>query len=105
MTTVELREPWEQGNSRRYGRPWLATVKLNSAGRFELDFIGNYLSGYLICPNLRVGQIVKAGIKDHRGSGTQNNFYRVTAAGRLEKLTEIEAYDGLKNQQPRESVS
>lgn len=86
-------------NDRRYSRPWIAKVtSWPVGGRPELEFgsyIGNAKGGEVEIM-ARPGQIVRAGQKDTRGNNTDNDWYVVTDAGKLEKISQSQARELFK---------
>lgn len=81
-------------NSRRYSKPWIAKIvngKYNFTGRWigEIDR-GNGTAGACII-DANPGDVIAQGIKDNRGNGSENNFYRVEENGTLTKITKLEA--------------
>jgi hypothetical protein len=78
-------------NTRRYGRPWIANIAALDIGKFPVlvfgaSSINNAETGAAI------GDIVKAGQKDHRKpTYSDNDFYIVDDNYKLERITENQA--------------
>lgn len=85
---------FDRYNDRRYSKPWIATIaSWPVGGRAELIF-GAYLgtaNGGDVEIAAKIGDIIRAGQKDHRGNTGRNEWYVVEADGSLRMIDEVEA--------------
>lgn len=78
-------------NNRRYSRPWLAKVESwVVGGNPKLEFMSS-LDAHTVIADMAVGDIVKFGQKDYRGSNTINKFGYVDETGEIIEISAEEA--------------
>lgn len=100
LASGKYRHNFGEYNSRRYGRPWGATVSF-VGGRLEYDFSGgNFANGDVII-SCKPGDIVACGQKDNRGSGTENYLFVMEEDGSMRKIERGEARELLANPIPK----
>lgn len=77
-------------NERRYSKPWIARITKWDIGSYPVLEFG---SSSADCAEIaaQVGDVIKFGQKDYRGSNTINSFAVVTANGDFETITEDKA--------------
>jgi len=82
----------ESYNSRRYGRPWIATVEFSNDPTGEFDFgiwTGDHHKGGagVLTITAYPGDIIAEGQKDHRKPrNTERNYYVLLTSGKLNYL-------------------
>ena len=87
----------DEYNEKRYGKPWLATISSWNGASPDLEFvpwIGDEGREGFFEVELRPGQVLKRGQKDHRNpNGTTNSFRIVNSDLTLTRIDKAEAYD------------
>ena len=77
-------------NSKRYGKPWIATIASWDIGEHVSLAFGS--SGKEEAEaSAKVGDIIKCGQKDNRKNYSENYFRQVGIAGELLEITEAQA--------------
>lgn len=87
----------DEYNEKRYGKPWLATISSWAGSNPELQFVpwrGDEGCEGFFEVELRPGQVLKRGQKDHRNpNGTANDFFVITDAYKLVRVGKADAHD------------